>query len=310
MNTKRTLLVVLSAVLVLALGVGAVALVSTSGASAEDGPTHPEGEFVPWGGRGSHGLGGKLGRGGQMDGSYLAEALGISVEELQAAQQEAHEAAIEQALDQGLITEEQAEAMKENDRGFFGKGFKRGGFGPEGAAQGEGIDFEALLADALGITVEKLQAAREQAADSAMQAAIESGNLTEEQVELIEARKALMGYMDKDTMSEALGITLEDLQAAREAGKSPKDLMEEKGLTIEDIQAAMQAAFEDAVKSALEDGAITQDQADLLLEAGFGHGSRGGFPGFGGRGRPGMGGPGGFERPFKGPNPAAPESDV
>ncbi|MBN1149536.1 MAG: hypothetical protein JXA78_19905 [Anaerolineales bacterium] len=311
MNLKRTLLVVMSAVLVLALGVGVVALVSISGVSAQESTPQPEeGGFPPQGERGfpPHGERAFPGRGGEKDNSYLAEALGISLEELQAAYQQAQEAAIEQALEQGLITQEQADAMKEDHRGFFGKGFRHGGPSDEG----EAIDFEALLAEALGITVEDLQAAREQAASAAIQAAIESGELTQEQADLMAARKALMGYLDKDRMSEALGITPEELQAARQEGKSPKDLMEEKGLTTEDIQAAMRAAYEAAVQQALEDGAITQAQADLLLsdEAGFGHGGRGGFPGFGGRGRPGMGGPGDFERPSQAPDSAAPESDA
>jgi len=42
---------------------------------------------------------------------FLAEALGITVEELQAAQQKAHEAMIAKAIDEGYVTQEQADLM-------------------------------------------------------------------------------------------------------------------------------------------------------------------------------------------------------
>lgn len=63
-------------------------------------------------------------------GKYLADALGISQADLQAAQTKAHEAEIQQAVNDGLITQAQADAIlaKTNSGSFFG-GFGRGGMG-------------------------------------------------------------------------------------------------------------------------------------------------------------------------------------
>jgi hypothetical protein len=75
--------------------------------------------------------------------ALLAEELGISVEELESAQQAVFEAAVAIAVDEGKITQEQADQMLEGD-GFPGRGF---GFGrgrfkgelPEGVEPGEGF---------------------------------------------------------------------------------------------------------------------------------------------------------------------------
>ena len=103
----------------------------------------------------------------------LAEALGISVEELQTAQENAQQAALDQALSEGLITQEQYDMMVL--RGFSGRGGIRV---PKGESQ---IDMNVLLADELNISVEELQAAREEAADMAIAQAVEDGRITQEQ---------------------------------------------------------------------------------------------------------------------------------
>ena len=77
---------------------------------------------------------GGWGRGGFGRGidyqQLLADALGIDVDKLQAAYETARTAAIEEAVDQGLITREQADEMLvwgNAKRGWFGfRGFDRG----------------------------------------------------------------------------------------------------------------------------------------------------------------------------------------
>jgi hypothetical protein len=83
------------------------------------------------------------GFGGSDMQALLAEELGISVEELEAAQQAAFEAAVAIAVDEGKITQEQADQILEGD-GFHGRGFGpgRGRFNgelPEGFEPGEGF---------------------------------------------------------------------------------------------------------------------------------------------------------------------------
>lgn len=217
-------------------------------------------------------------RGGGRDGdkamqidqqALLAEALGISEDELQTAQQEAFDAALAQAVEQELITQEQADALKEraDQRGVPGFG-KMGNFGGIG---GE-IDQAALLAEALDITVDELKAAQETAVANGLKQAVEDGNLTQEQADMMQARMALREYLDE----------------------------------------RMQGAYEDAVQAALADGAITQAQADQLLsqEQMFGRGFGGpGFGGseFGGRGHGGHGGGRGHDHFDDQPNGETPD---
>jgi hypothetical protein len=265
---KKYLFVALG--LILALGLVAfVPLSEASASSGDEGITHPGGFGGP--------------AGGPWSDEYLAEALGITVEQLQAAYDDASTKAITQAVEAGYITQEQADLMAERGFGFFGK---RGFGGPRWGA-GDAIDFNALLAEALDISVEKLQDAQDAAAEAALAAAVEDGSLTEEQAELVAARRALEKSIEKrELMAKALGISVEELEAAREEGKSMADLIDELGLELDAVREAKQAAYQEAVEQAVEDGVITQEQADLILEGGFGPGMRGGpCGGAGGRGR-------------------------
>lgn len=79
--------------------------------------------------------------------------------------------------------------------------------------------------------------------------------------------------------AEALGMTVEELTAAKEAGQSMEEILEAQGLTAEEFQAAKQAAMIAAVNQAVADGELTQEEADALIErienGGKGHGNRG-----------------------------------
>ena len=226
----------------------------------------------------------------------LADALGISVAELEEAQQAATEKAVAEAVEAGYLTQEQADQMLDRS-GFFGWGFGRGhggfGRGPGFDRFGSGIDYHALLADELGIKVEELQAAHESAGQAAFEQMLEEGIITEEQAELRAAAQALKEYVDRDAlMAEALGISVDALEDARAEGKTLSELLEEQGLESATYRENLAAAHEAAIAQAVKDGVITQDQADLLQsfpagECGFGRGGRGGFRG-GGFFGPGM----------------------
>ena len=181
----------------------------------------------------------------------LADALGITVDELSAARQEAKNAAIDQAVEQGLITQAQADQLKESGFAFPFAGHWGGWLSQNG------IDWDVLLADALGISVDELQAASQQAHNARIDQAVANGAITEEQGELMKGRYALF--------------------------------------SSESFRSAMGSAFESAVEQAVTAGVITQAQADLILER-VNAGSLGGLPGLGGfeGGRGKHGGEGGF----------------
>jgi hypothetical protein len=230
----------------------------------------------------------------------LADALGIDVEDLEAAQDAAREAAIEQALAEGRITEEQAEMMLEGSFGHRGPG--RHGFGAD-------VDHEALLADALDISVEELQAAQERAREAALAEMVATGYLTEEEIELMAAREALKEAIDRQALLvDVLNVSEAELEEALSSRESMAALIEASGLGDTEFREAMQAAHESAVEQAIEDGVITAEQYEALQNAGPGG------DGFGGRGRGGhcpggrgfgdQGRPGGFGGRSFGQSPA------
>ncbi len=152
----------------------------------------------------------------------------------------------------------------------------------------------AALAEELGVDMADVQAAVEAVHEEALQQAVDEGLLTEEQADLIRERRAEMelgqgfggrgrfggcggrmgGFLnvDRETMhtavADALGISVEELDAALADGQSLASLAEEKGVDMADVQAAMQAVRDEAIQQAVEDGLITQEQADLLKEQG------------------------------------------
>lgn len=223
--------------------------------------------------------------------AYLAEALGISEEQLTTARQAAWEKGLAQAVSDGIITQKQADWLKERPMGMGGRGLKMFPWmGDEDVA----LDYDALLAAELNISVDELTAAREQAANLALQAAIDDGKLTQEQADWLKVRRALQPYIDRQALSAtALGLTVDELTAARQEGKDMSTLLEEQGLTAEEFQTALQTAYQAALQKALDDGVITQAQMDELLSQqadglrmpgmpemngmdGFGRGQRGG----------------------------------
>lgn len=198
---------------------------------------------VPDGFRGGHGRPGFGMKGDNQE--ALAAALGITVEELEAAYTAVRTAQIEQAVADGLLTQEQADQLSQGGGGFH----LRGGWmvGDQGEA----------LAEALGITVEELQAAQAQVRADEVAAMVEAGMITQEQADLMLARQAVQNYVDQDA-----------------------------------LQTAVQSVYETAVAEALSAGVITQAQAYALLSNLSN--VLGGFGGFGG---PGFGGPGHHGQP-------------
>jgi len=155
----------------------------------------------------------------------LAEALGITVDELNAARDEARAAVLEQAVTDGLITQAQADAITEraNGRGIGPfLGLRLGNF-----LSKNGVEYDTYLAEALGISVDDLEAARLQAFTDSLNQAVADGDITQEQADLILGRRLL--FADST------------------------------------FQSGMQSAFEAAVNQAVSSGVITQAQADQIL---------------------------------------------
>ncbi len=145
------------------------------------------------------------------------------------------------------------------------------------------------LAEALGITTDQLEAAQNQAYAASVADAVAAGQITQEQADRILAAQALKNAIDRqEIMATALGMTVDELEAAHADGQSLVDLMVAKGIDSATLRANVQAAYEAAVQQAVADGVITQAQADAFLAQGgfnlFGRGGGGRHGGHGGRG--------------------------
>ncbi len=165
-----------------------------------------------------------------------------------------------------------------------------GGFGHGFGRHGGDETWLTYLAEALGITVDELNAAQDQAYAAWLADAVAQGQLTQEQADQILAQRALKNYIQVNAiLAEALGMTVDDLEAAL-AGQSLTDLMVERGIDTVTLRANAQAAYEAAVQRAVADGVITQAQADEMLnDLSFNLFGRGEFGGHhhGGRGHRG-----------------------
>ena len=216
MKPQKMITILSVSALVIAAAIGAVAYHSARAASSTASQATVSATtsgILPERGRGP---------GGEYSNEELAAALGITVDELTAAQQKAQEAVLAQSVEKGLITQAQADQLKAN-----GESHMKGLVNPSDL-KANGIDYETELAKALGITVEKLQAAYTQAFNAHIDQAVSAGTLTQEQADLMKGQKAL--YADQN------------------------------------FQASMKSAYEAAVAQAVKDGVITQTQADLILK--------------------------------------------
>lgn len=188
------------------------------------------------------GRGGEFGFGG--DDTAVAEKLGKTAEEMTAARTVALEKAVADAVAAGVITQVQADGIAAD--GLFGWGQL---VRLAGEAYASTLDQEKYFAEALGLTVEALEAARAEVRADQLAAAVEAGTITQEQADLIAGHQALA---NSDSF-------------------------------VADVKSSLETAINNAVTA----GTITQAQADALISKlatqDFGRGLFGGGM-FGGRG--------------------------
>ena len=91
-------------------------------------------------------------------------------------------------------------------------------------------------------------------------------------------------------IADALGMTVEDFEAAIAEGKTPYILASERGIDFANVRAAMTSLHAEALKQATDEGLVTQERANWMLgrQAGSGNRVDGTTPGTGSMAR-GMG---------------------
>ncbi len=240
----------------------------------------------------------------------LAEELGVDMADVNAAVQAAKEEALAAAVANGDITQAQADRLLAGGGRLFGNFEVRGSHGfltPE--AQ------EAAIAESLGMTVEELEAARaegqslaeiaaaqdvdmadvqdavEAAREQAIADAVTNGEITQEQADALLSGEPFHLNLstifdpaaEQAAIADALGLTVEELEAAQAEGVHIFDLAAQQDVDMADVQAAIEAYRAEAVQAAVDAGTITQAQADRILS------QEGCLGGLGGPGGPGGG---------------------
>lgn len=150
------------------------------------------------------------------------------------------------------------------------------------------------FASILGVDKDRIVAAAKEAGKQTVDEAVQQGKITAEQAERIKARidegqffpcpfpgrKAPgFGGPHLDALAQALGMTTEELKAQLEQGKKISDIAREKGLTEEQLRQKLVEARIQAIRQAVEEGKISQDKADEMIQRlqnapqgkGFGH---------------------------------------
>ncbi len=131
-------------------------------------------------------------------------------------------------------------------------------------------------ADILGISVEELQAAREEATAlvraEAIAQAVADGQMTQEEadaiLERIELGNVMRDIFNRESITaavaDALGMSVEEVEAAHENGIGLPQLAEEAGIEMSVVVESLEQAKADALQAAVDSGLITQEQADEI----------------------------------------------
>lgn len=176
--------------------------------------------------------------------------------------------------------------------------------------------FKEALAEILGVSVEEYDAAVDQAQEQVVDEALAEGWLTEDQADMLKWRmdqapdfgmrgmgkgfggfdRGMFGRGDNlaSVAADELGMKLTDLLTELQDGKSIADVAGEKGVDTQVIIDAYKAQLKEQLDSAVEEGRMTQKQADYFLEQATERATDqmdntwdGGFRGFPGGGHPG-----------------------
>ncbi|HET7009863.1 MAG TPA: hypothetical protein VFI11_03740 [Anaerolineales bacterium] len=69
-----------------------------------------------------------------------------------------------------------------------------------------------------------------------------------------------------EAMAKALNLSAEELTTRLEAGDTLAEIAESQGLTLNDVARAHREAMSEAIQQAVDDGTLTQDQGEWMLD--------------------------------------------
>ena len=165
-----------------------------------------------------------------------------------------------------------------------------GGGAAIAASQGSSASPEAFfdsLAEHLGITTEELEDAAKAAASDQVDAALEEGRITEEEADRLEERiqqgdapflfgPPLFGgphhhggaflAMKFDAAAEYLGLTNAELRERLEEGQSLAEIARAEDRSVDGLKQALLDDARTRLDQAVEDGELTRQRANEMLE--------------------------------------------
>jgi len=168
----------------------------------------------------------------------------------------------------------------------MGRGSQMGRIGAEALWRPDEGAFEQGWAGELGVTVVHMKKAAETAWNKLIDQAVADGDLSEEEAALVRECPAPYsgergGPGERDHgglmaeivtpeeqhafMADLLGMTPEELQAQLDDGESMRGLIADADLTAEELRKASDAFRADEIAKAVEEGFITEEQAEQLL---------------------------------------------
>ncbi len=135
----------------------------------------------------------------------------------------------------------------------------------------------AAVADLLGMSADELTVAIKEDGKTLQELADEAG------VDMQDVKDVLAEFKDERTrdynfyegesltvIAETLGMTEAEVTAAIEAGSTLQDLADDAGVDIDDLKAALSGLKDDAmrerIQTALDEGNLTEDEANWLTE--------------------------------------------
>jgi len=151
----------------------------------------------------------------------------------------------------------------------------------EGEEDGPVQNFVGRLAEKLGISEDELTTAVKDVELEMVDQALAEGRITEEQAAQMRERiengelrfpgprhhgdRCELGGRFVRMTAEILGIEPQAVIDGLQGGKSLAQIAEENGLGVDEYKAALTAAVEDNLAEKVEEGYITQEQADRML---------------------------------------------
>ena len=233
--------------------------------------------------------------GGGNDGVFaeyqtvLAQKLGITVDALKAAEKAARDQMIDNAVAAGKLTKAQGDALKSGQKPQRGTPGQMGPGGMRGNMQGLKdlmSQHETILAQKLGITVDKLQAAEKAARDQLIDQAVTSGKLTKAQGDALKSGQkpnfgqggpGAGGRIGPGGMHDGIGdamkaaatalkTTPEELRTALRNGQTLAEFAQSKGVGRDSLRATIMGSVQNDVNATVRDGKITAAQGQTIIE--------------------------------------------